>query len=189
MGMPSPAGLWTREMVLDLPDDGNRYELLDGQLIVTPAPTPRHQAAVTVLLARLHLYLNPIREGVVYAAPADVPLDGRQYLQPDLLVVKTPGGRHPESWAEAGTPLLVIEVGSPSTARYDRLLKRLRYLRSGVSEYWIVDLDAEIIERWTPGQERPAVLSDRLEWQPWTEHPALTLDLPALFAEILQDRR
>ena len=185
MGMPSPAGWWTREMVLALPDDGNRYELLDGELIVTPAPSPRHQAAVTVLLTRLHQYLSSIREGTVYTSPADVALDGKQYLQPDLLVVRAPRGRHPDSWAEAGNPLLVIEVGSPSTARYDRLLKRLRYLRAGVSEYWIVDLDAEIIERWTRGQERPAVLSDRLEWQPWPEHPAMVLELPELFAEIM----
>ena len=189
MGMPIPAGFWTRDMVLALPEAGNRYELLDGELLVTPAPSPRHQDAVRVVLGLLHRYLEGVGEGAVYAAPADVSLDGRQYLQPDLLVVKAPAGRRPSSWASAGTPLLVIEVGSPSTARYDRLLKRLGYLRAGVSEYWIVDLDAELIERWVRGQERPAVLNDRLEWRPWAAHPPLVIELPALFAEILQGHR
>ena len=186
MGMPSPTGFWTRDMVLALPEDGSRYELLDGELLVTPAPSPRHQDAVRVLLARLHHYLEGIGEGAVYTAPADVSLDGRQFLQPDLMVVGASGGRRPGSWAEAGTPLLVIEVGSPSTARYDRLLKRLGYLRAGVGEYWIVDLDGQLVERWIRGQERPSVLNDRIDWQAWTEHSAMVIELPELFAEILQ---
>ena len=189
MGMPSPAGFWTREMVLALPEDGNRHELLDGELLVTPAPSPRHQDAVGVLLTRLHHYLESIGEAAVYVGPADISLDGRQLLQPDLVVVRTAGGHRPGSWAEAGTPLLVIEVSSPSTARYDRLLKRRGYLRAGVGEYWIVDLDAQLIERWTRGHERPAVLNDRLEWQPWAEHPALVIELSELFAEILRGYR
>lgn len=184
MGMPHPARSWSRELVLALPSDGNRYELLDGELLETPAPSPRHQDAVRVLLSWLHRYVDEIGLGAAYTSPADVSLDGGQYLQPDLLVVSTPSGNRPDSWAEAGTPLLVIEVGSPATARYDRLLKRRRYLRAGVAEYWVVDLDAEVIERWISGEERPAVLNERLEWQPWREHPPMLVDLPSLFGEI-----
>jgi Uma2 family endonuclease len=184
MGMPNLAHRWTREMVLAMPEDGNRYELLDGELLVTPAPGPRHQDAVAALFTLLAAYLRELGSGGVYFAPADLQLDGSQYLQPDLFVVPTPEGRRPDSWAEAGTPWLVIEVGSPSTARYDRLLKRGRYLRAGVPEYWVVDLDAAVVERWTRSHDRPEVLGDRLEWQPVPDRPPLALDLPSLFAEI-----
>ena len=72
---------------------------------------------------------------------------------------------------------------SPSTARYDRTLKRKRYQRAGVPEYWIVDPDARVIERWRPEDERPEVASESLSWQPVPGTSPLLLDLPALFAE------
>jgi Uma2 family endonuclease len=78
-----------------------------------------------------------------------------------------------------------VEVASPSTARYDRGLKRRFYQRAGVPEYWIVDLDARIVERWRPGDARPEVLDGVLSWQPGPEAPALTIDLAAFFARVM----
>lgn len=93
-------------------------------------------------------------------------------------------GRRPRAWAEVRTPLLVIEVLSPSTARHDRLVKRSFYQRQGVPEYWIVDLDASLVERWRPADARPEILTDRLEWQPDPGGEPMVIDLAALFAEI-----
>ena len=75
-------------------------------------------------------------------------------------------GRRPKNWEEYGIPLLVVEVLSPSTARYDRLVKRHRYQRAGTREYWIVDPDARLVERWRPDDERPEILEETLTWQP-----------------------
>lgn len=74
---------------------------------------------------------------------------------------------------------------SPATARYDRQLKRRRYQHARVPEYWIVDLDARLIERWRPDDDRPEVLGERLEWQPAAGREPLVLSLPQLFAAIL----
>jgi Uma2 family endonuclease len=79
--------------------------------------------------------------------------------------------------------LLAIVVLSPSTARFDRLLKRRRYQRAGVAEYWIVDPDARLVERWRPDDTRPELVSEILTWQPDAAKPPLELDLPALLRE------
>jgi Uma2 family endonuclease len=87
------------------------------------------------------------------------------------------------AWSEVTSLLLAVEILSPSTARYDRIVKRRRYQRAGIPEYWIVDPDSRVIERWRPNDERPEVASEVLEWRPVAEAPPLLLDLPALFAE------
>jgi Uma2 family endonuclease len=79
--------------------------------------------------------------------------------------------------------MLVDEVLSPSTAQYDRRLKRLRYQRAGVPEYWIVDLDGRVVERWRPEDTRPEVLSERLRWNP-ADAVDLDLDVAGFFAEV-----
>jgi len=186
MGMPetAPPPIWTREMVLALPDDGNRYELFDGELLVTPAPRARHQDAALALVRRLDPYVRPNGIGHLGFAPADLALEGGQLAQPDVYVVPMVGGRAPRDWKEYGTPLLVIEILSPGSARHDRITKRRRYQRTGVSEYWVVDLDARVVERWRPGDERPEVLDDILTWQPDPAVPQLSIPLPDLFNEV-----
>jgi len=184
MGMPQLAPPWDRTQVLALPDDGQRYELVDGALLVSPAPSWRHQDAVGALYRQLHAWAEPRGLGVVRFAPADLAFDGLHLLQPDVFVAPLVGGRRPRGWSEVQVPLLVIEVLSRSTARYDRLVKRAFYQRQGVPEYWIVDLDAPLVERWRPGDARPEILTDRLEWQPDPAQPPLVLDLAALFEEI-----
>ena len=155
MGMLHPARDWTVERVLALPDDGNRYEAVDGELPVSPSPTFHHQDAIFALARRLDSFVRPSAIAYVSISPADIELDERTLVQPDLFVFELPSGKRPERWKDITNFLLAIEVLSPSTARADRFLKRRRYQRQGTFEYWIVDLDSRLVERWRPGDERP----------------------------------
>ena len=183
MGMATSAG-WTVEQLATLPDDGKRYEIIDGELYVTPAPALRHQYAVTQLLGRLFNYLNTHRVGVVVGAPTDVEFEPRTVVEPDVLVMPLVSGRPPESFAETGRLLLAVEVLSPGTAARDRGVKRELYQRQNVPEYWIVDLDARLIERWRPADQRPEIVRDRLEWLPEGAAEPLVIEVPAFFAEV-----
>jgi len=174
---------WTAELVRALPEDGKRYELVSGELVVTPAPAPLHQKILVALFQRLDSYLRSTVSGRILWSPADLAFGEDEILQPDLFVL--PASLRPgfSAWSEVTSLLLAIEVLSPSTARYDRILKRKRYQRGGVPEYWIVDPDARVIERWRPNDERPEVASEILEWRPAPDAPPLLVDLPTLFAE------
>lgn len=138
---------WGRELTradLDaMPDDGHRHELLDGVLIVTPAPSPRHQRASARLLTRLH---SRLPDGVeVMHAPLDVALADNTVLQPDLLIARTTDFTDRDL---PMAPLLVIEILSPSTRRLDLLLKRSRYEEAGCANYWVVDPAEPSIIAW-----------------------------------------
>ena len=187
MGMAHRMGVWTVEMVRSLPDDGNRYEVVGGDLLVTPVPTWRHQRAVGGLYRLLDQYVRDHMLGEVIFAPADIEFDDRNMVEPDLFVIPLVEGPRPRKWADVGRLLLAAEVLSPSTARHDRFTKRRLYQAHGVPEYWIVDLDARLIERWRPDQERPDIIADTLRWQPSPGKPALDLDLPGYFADVLGD--
>jgi Uma2 family endonuclease len=95
------------------------------------------------------------------------------------------GGRRPRRWSDITRLLLAVEVLSPSTARADRTVKRRLFQRVGVPEYWIVDVEARLVERWRPGDARPEIVTDALAWQPEPAHAPLVIDLPTLFAAIL----
>jgi Uma2 family endonuclease len=184
MDMATETTRWTAEMVRGLPSDGNRYEVIDGELFVTPAPSWNHQEAVLQLVLRLHAYVAADALGHVIVAPADVKFADDQMVEPDAFVVPLVQGKRPRNWQEAGRLLLAVEVLSSSTARADRQVKRRLYQRQNVPEYWIVDVDARIIERWRPEDERPEILSERLAWQPDAMQPALELDVDGYFQEI-----
>jgi Uma2 family endonuclease len=164
MSMPRTQTDWTAERVRALPDDGKRYEVMDGELLVTPSPRLLHQRALGELLLRLAQYVRAAGIGEVFFSPSDVEFDSRTMVQPDLFVVSLNEGRPLRDWSEIQRLLLAVEILSPSTARYDRLTKRRVYQRQGV-EYWIIDIDARVVERWRPGDERPEILAERLEWQ------------------------
>ncbi len=171
-------------MVRALPDDGNRYEVVDGDLLVTPAPAERHQHAVTQLVLLLDPYARSLGIGEALVSPSDVELDRHGLVQPDVFVKGLVDGRPTREW-RAGTPLLLVaEVLSPGTARADHTTKRRRYQRAGVPEYWIVDLDARAIKRWRPGDTRPEVLHETISWQPPPAATALVVALGPLFARI-----
>lgn len=137
---PRVQGEWTTDDLVDSPDDGQRYEVLDGILLVTPAPRPRHQRALLRLATRLQATCPADHE--VFVAPLDWQPDRRTSLQPDILVVRHDliGER-----GVGGVPTLVVEILSPSTARIDRTAKLSRYADAGIPQYWIVDPDVPAI--------------------------------------------
>jgi Uma2 family endonuclease len=187
MAMPMLKRDWTVDDLLDLPEDGCRYEVVDGELLVTPAPLLRHQRALGALYRRLWSYLEAQRRAQVYFAPVDVIFSPTRGVQPDLVVLPLVDGREPESFEEAGRLLLAVEILSPSTARYDRVIKRGLFRDQGVPEYWIIDLDARTIERSTPAEPRPEVIADRLTWSPDEAGEPFELDLTEYFAAVLGD--
>jgi Uma2 family endonuclease len=102
-----------------------------------------------------------------------------------VFVVRWSETEAPEDWSEIPLPLLVIEVLSPPTARYDRQVKRRWFQHAGVPEYWIVDPDARQVERWRPADERPEVLDDSMDWMPIVSGPSLVIDLVEFFRDTL----
>lgn len=184
MGMAVPSPHWTIARVRALPDDGKRREVIDGELYVTPAPTWEHQAAVRHLLIALHEYLSGSGTGEVIQSPADVEFSDHRMVGPDLFVVPLVDGRAPRDWHEAGRLLLAVEVLSPGTARVDRVVKRALYQQERVPEYWIVDVASRLIEHWTPDDDRPEMLADKITWHPDADHAPLELDLQVFFAAV-----
>jgi Uma2 family endonuclease len=178
---------WTVADVHALPDDGNRYEVVDGELFVTPAPALRHQEAVIRLHSILAEYLRRQRVGHAFVSPADVIFSPRRGVQPDVFVTPLVGGRRPESFGDVKRLLLAAEVLSPSTARADRVDKRRLYRDEQVPAYWIVDLDARAVERSTPDEPRPEILVDRVDWLPEGASEPLIVDLPAYFRAVLDE--
>lgn len=126
-----------------MPDDGHRYELIDGSLVVTPAPTLRHQVVSMALTRQLLENLPPDLQ--LLSAPTDVHLAGDTGVQPDLLVALRAdlSGR-----ALTMPPLLVVEILSASTRLFDLSLKKARYERAGIASYWVVDPDALHLTAW-----------------------------------------
>ncbi len=185
MYMPLLKRDWTWDDVQLLPDDGNRYEVIDGELFVTPAPAWRHQEAVAELLGLLRAYLRRERVGHAFGAPADVVFSARNAVQPDVFVAPLVDGRRPERFEDVGRLLLAAEVISPSSGRADRVKKRALYRERGVPEYWIIDLDARTFERSTPDDARPEVLADEVVWHPVGAAEPLTIDLPSYFTTVL----
>ena len=135
---------WDRHERDALPDDGNRYELIDGVLIVSPAPQWRHQRASV----RLTVLLDAAKpEGLeVLAAPFDITLSDDSVVQPDLLVAPVAALTQR---GLSGPPLLAIEILSVSSRTIDRHVKKDRLRRAGCPHYWIVDPDEPSITAWT----------------------------------------
>ena len=184
MGMPDTARRYTVAEVLEFPSDGNRYELVDGELLVTPAPRFRHQDVLGELFFLLHQYLRPNPAGKVLLSPADITWGSDHHLvQPDIFVVAAEEVRDRDTkWDAIRTLLLAVEVMSPSSTRYDRVTKRRLYQRRGVATYWVVDPDAELVEVWRPDDERPEIVTDVLRWRVKEGDEELEIELDELFA-------
>jgi Uma2 family endonuclease len=187
MGMPAVERRWTAADVRALRDanplPSPRYELVDGELLVTPSPRGPHQFAVTYLVEALTAYLrsNPI--GEVLTSPFDVEVEPGFLAQPDVFVVPLHEARRLRTDLPAKELLVAAEVLSPSSLRHDRVTKRGPYQRN-VQEYWIVDVDTRLIERWQSTDERPRLVTDVLEWHPALARETFVLDLPAYFARV-----
>ena len=182
MAMPAVARTnWTVDMLDELPDDGQRYELIDGELFVSPSPSGPHQLLVMELSARLHGYLRGGALGRVLTSPSDVrrPDTTRNRVQPDVFVFRR--GSLLSFPLAFGDLLLVIEVVSPSSSRYDYQTKRRLYLANGIPEYWVVNPDARTISRWVGADDAGQVLSERITWHPDGMTSELVIDINELF--------
>jgi Uma2 family endonuclease len=145
MAVAKAAGTWTYEDLLALPEDGRRYEIIEGELYELPAPSLDH----AMILANLVLLLGPLVRslgGTFFFAPLDVFFQGADPVQPDILAILPGWGGELRSRGPEGAPDLVIEVLSPSNRGRDLLTKRALYGRAGVREYWIVDPAARSVE-------------------------------------------
>ncbi len=184
MHMPATSERWTAAAVRELQDESRawpRYELIDGELLVTPAPRLQHQRAVGALCLHLSEYLAREQIGEVLFSPADIELEPETVVQPDIFVVPLVAGKLPRNWRDVRSLLLACEVLSPSTARHDRVTKRRFFSRVGVADYWVVDLDAEILERAGSADDRVELMTDTVVWQPEGASAPFTLDLAVFF--------
>ena len=190
MGMPAIRRHWTTADVRALIDEARpwpRYELIDGELLVTPSPGNEHQIAVGAIFVLLYTYLAQEQVGVAITSPADLELRAGTLTQPDVFVVPAGGASSADGawgWSDIHSLLLAVEVISPSSIRTDRITKREYYLDVGVPDYFIVDVHARMVEHWSPERETPLVLRDQLVWQPAGAVHPLVVSLPDLFDKI-----
>jgi Uma2 family endonuclease len=182
MGMAAPT-YYTADLVRALPDDGNRYETVHGELLVTPAPRAWHQEVTFRLAVALRQYLNAHPVGHVMMSPADISWGPDILVQPDIFVVDLEEARTLD-WHRMQHLPLAIEVLSPTTARADRFTKRRLYQEVGVPAYWIVDPDARQVEVWAPDLTFPALERERVTWRPGGAGEPFTLELAELFRPI-----
>jgi Uma2 family endonuclease len=175
-------GVWTLDALDRLPDDGNRYELLNGELLVTPAPSPAHELLANELRALLEPYVRRHSLGRVFVPRAVVRASGSE-LEPDLMVRSVPAVL-PDSWEQMPVPLLIAEILSPTTRRRDLSPKRTFYREYGVATYWCVDGDARAIRVMRAG-ERDIVADSSLTWHPAGASEALTIDVAQYFRDAL----
>jgi Uma2 family endonuclease len=176
---------WTVDMLDALAEDGQRYELIDGVLYVTPAPRKDHQLVVGYLFSLLRAYMREGRVGRALMSPSDIRRGDRlrNRVQPDLYVAQLDGPDWREvDWVVADL-LLVVEVLSPRRHEYDLEIKRDLYLREQVGEYWVIDADRRTLTRFRVAGESPEVLTGGLVWQPAGMSKPFVLDLPAFFEE------
>ena len=179
-----PAGSGTKLTYNDFvlfPDDGMRHELIDGEHYVTPSPNRKHQEIVGRLYLLIGSWLQRQAIGRLYLAPFDVVMSPFDVVEPDLLYMSNERAAHILTDANVqGVPELVIEIGSPPTRKRDETIKRRLYERNGVSEYWVVDPELDVVRVYRAGENgfgKPAEWS--LEAGDVLTTPLLTgLELP-----------
>lgn len=184
MAMAALVPRYTAAEVRRFPDDHLRYEVIRGELFVTPAPGTPHQRAVVEFTVRLHAYVTTHKLGEVLPGPFEVQFAGDTAVQPDVIVILAAQRGRLTRKRLHGAPALAIEIVSYSSKRTDRLQKRQLYQEEGVSEYWIADVEQLHVERWRQGDAAPEVLTDRLAWHPAAGAPPLEIDLRQLFTVV-----
>jgi len=172
---------WTLEELHRLPEDGNRYELVRGELFVTPPPTYEHETIAAILSGILSPYVQAQGLGLVYRPQAVMRYDGSQ-VEPDLMVrLEHPARSGTDNdWNTAPVPSLVVEIASPYTRRRDREHKKRLYLEAGVAEYWIVEPETQEIRVVREGNT-DVEASDRITWSPSGATEPLTIEIAKLF--------
>ena len=171
---------YTADQVRALPDDGNRYEVVHGELLVTPGPRAWHEVIVVRLLLALGEYLRDQPVGQVFGSRSDISWGPDTLVQPDVFVVPLEEARTLD-WQRMKTLLLAVEVLSPSSLRADRFTKRIEYQRQRVPSYWVIDADERRVEIWTPDDTVPRQEREVLRWLPEGAAQAFEMSLPDLF--------
>lgn len=145
--VPGPLqGFWTYDDYAALPYDGQRYEIVNGVLLMTPAPTPEHQSIATRMAYYLFPHIDLAGIGKLFTAPIDVDLGPKNVYQPDLIIVLNAHMYRVDEKKIIGAPDLAVEVASPNTAFYNRIIKYEKYADGGVQEYWIANIEAKTIQ-------------------------------------------
>ena len=181
--MSTLAGTLTYEDLCRAREDGNRYELIDGELILIAGPSPNHQWVSHRLAVAFDRAIVEPGLGLVFAAPLDVHLGGQQYVQPDLLVVLNERMGIIGAALIDGAPDLVVEIASTSSRAIDRTRKLALYARSGVREYWLVDLDGRrVTVHASPAGEGFVRVERAGKVARSTIQPGLAVELDSLFA-------
>jgi Uma2 family endonuclease len=182
MAMPLRVPSYTVDDLDTFLSDGNRYELLDGFLLVTPAPSFSHQLVAGRLAHMLTAYLDPRGKAVV-VGPGVVELRPKTHLEPDILVLPAPLAREKE-WKDFSRWWLAVEVLSRSSRVYDRDVKRDAYRALGVAEVWLVDRGEKQVLVSRPGEPADIPHTRRLIWSPPEMPQPLEVDLAAVFAGV-----
>jgi Uma2 family endonuclease len=174
---------WARDDLERFPRDGNRYEVLDGQLFVTPQATPDHQIMALRLTIEIHNYCWA--HGVGVAVGPGAVIFGENELQPDIEVLPAGGYQPRKKWADFPHPILAVEVLSPFNAsrRRDLDAKRKAYLKLGIPEYWVVDHEARHVHVWS-GRRAEKIVTDVLRWNPDPAIVPFELPLHELFGPL-----
>jgi Uma2 family endonuclease len=145
--VPGPQqGFWTYDDYAALPNDGQRYEIVNGVLLMAASPSGPHQDAVGEIFFHLRMFIGANKLGLVRLSPFDVELSPQNVLQPDLFVLLNDHLDRVQDKKLVGAPDLVVEVDSPGTAAFDRLTKSDIYASAGVAEYWIVNSERRTVE-------------------------------------------
>ncbi len=187
MGMPSVArNDWTVAQLHAMPADGNRYEIIDGALYMTPAPRYMHQWALQILFERLLPFARANALDVMCLA-ADIQYSDRTLVQPDLFVFPRGPDKRIAEWADVYPLQLVVDALAPSTQSRDRTVKRALYLSVGIPEYWLLNIEARTIERWRPGSSEAEIVSRALHWHPVPSHAPLRIDVVDYFRAVHGD--
>jgi len=184
MAMPITVPRYTIQDLDSLPDDGCRYELLNGELLVTPAPLPAHQLVLSRLTSVLVSYLGPSEPAHVFS-PGSVEVEPDVHLEPDILVVPTSaltgGLRQSTRWTAIRSWWLAVEVSGPGSRVYDRDHKTPAYLAIGVRQVWRADLRERCVFVSRPGERGEIQCDDRLVWHAPERAEPLVVEVPALF--------
>ena len=179
MPVAETARAWTLDDLYALPDDGNKYELIRGELFVTPAPSTDHETILSRLTRILDQYVAANDLGFVFHPRAALRFEGSE-AEPDLMVRRKESPD--QDWETMPPPSLLVEVLSASTRRRDRKEKRDFYLDAGVAEYWIVDPETNTITA-IRRSEPDALHRDTVRWWPKGAAEPLDVVLTELFGD------
>lgn len=184
MHMPTRVNRWTLDEVHRLPDDGNKYELIHGELFVTPPPSVDHETILARLARALEPYVVRNNLGMIFHPRSVVRVKGSE-AEPDLMVRRPPDTRLRNDWERLPIPILVVEVFSPYTRRRDHMQKRDWYVEIGVGEYWVVEPEERSV-RVIKRVVEDTIARDTLHWHPSAAESPLEIDLGSLFGDAEQ---